>query len=181
VQVGGIDVTLRQLSIRDKQLSRELSSSDVDRFCAALERLIDRQAIRHGGIQDTVQAMLANRNAEKPVETIVLSSTHRLAENVSEKLHEAYKKASPEVSMAQIAALKPKKLQPAELLSTASSGTGEMIEYQPSGNKPARMGKVLEVRADGAQGASKTEMIRVEDNRSLLAIPRASWNAWKPC
>jgi hypothetical protein len=110
MQVGRIDVTRRQLSIQDKQLSRELSSGDGDRFCAALERLIERQAIRHGGINEAVKAILANRNAEKPVETIVLSSTHRLAEKVSEKLHEAHKKAKPEVSMAQIAELKPKKL-----------------------------------------------------------------------
>jgi hypothetical protein len=48
--------------------------------------LIDRQAIRHGGINEAVKAILANRDAEKPVETIVLSSTHRLAEKVSEKL-----------------------------------------------------------------------------------------------
>jgi ATP-dependent exoDNAse (exonuclease V) alpha subunit len=52
MQVGRIDVTRRQLSIHDKQLSRELSSGDAERFCAALERLIDRQAIRHGGIDD---------------------------------------------------------------------------------------------------------------------------------
>jgi AAA domain len=120
MQVGRIDVTRRQLSIHDKQLSRELSSGDCDRFCAALERLIDRQAIRHGGVNDAVKAILANRKAEKPVETIVLSSTHRVAQKVSEKLHQAYKKARPEVRMAQIAALKPKELQPAELLSTAS-------------------------------------------------------------
>jgi len=50
----------------------------------------------------------------------VLSSTHRLAEKVSEELHEAYKKTRPEVPMAQVAALKPKELQPAEFLSTAS-------------------------------------------------------------
>jgi conjugative relaxase-like TrwC/TraI family protein len=151
MHVGRIDVTRRQLKAEDKQLSRELSSGDADRFCAALERLIDRRAIRHGGINEAVKAILANRNAEKPVETIVLSSTHRLAEKVSEKLHEAYKKARPEVSMARIAGLKPKELQPAELLSTASYGTGEMIEYQSSGNKPGRMAEVLEVGADGVR------------------------------
>ena len=57
----------------------------------------------------------------------MLSSTHRLAKRVSEKLHEAYKKARPEVTTAQIAALKPKEMQPAELLSTASYKPGEMI------------------------------------------------------
>jgi AAA domain len=140
MHVGRIDVTRRQLSIRDKQLSWELSSGDADCFCAALERLIERQAIRAGGIDDAVNAIVANSEAQKPVETIVLSSTHRVAEKVSEKLHQAYKKARPEVRMAQIAALKPKELRPAELLSTASYKPDEMIEYQPAGDKPARMG-----------------------------------------
>jgi sRNA-binding protein len=98
-----------------------------------------------------VKAILANRKGEKPVETIVLSSTHRVAEKVSEKLHQAYKKARPEVRMAQIAALKPKELQPAELLSTASYKPGEMIEYRPAGDKPARMADVLEVTAEGVR------------------------------
>jgi len=55
---------------------------------------------------------------------------HRLIEKVSEKLHQAYKKATPEVRMAQIAVLKPKELQPAELLSTASYKPGEMIDIE---------------------------------------------------
>ena len=79
MHVGRIDVTRRQLTIDDKRLSRELSSGDAARFCAAMERLIERGAIRHGGLDDAVQAILANRNAAQPVETIVLSSTHRLA------------------------------------------------------------------------------------------------------
>ncbi len=83
--------------------------------------------------------------------SIVLSSTHRLAEKVSEKLHEAYKKARPEVTMTRIAAFKAKERQPAELLSTASYKAGEMIEYQPDGQKPARMAEVLEVTAEGVQ------------------------------
>ena len=53
--------------------------------------------------------------------------------------------------MAQVAALKPKELQPAELLSTASYKPGEMIEYQPDGQKPARMAEVLQVIAQGVQ------------------------------
>jgi hypothetical protein len=129
----------------------ELSSGDAARFGAAIERLIERGTIRRGGINDAVQAILANRNAAKPVETIVLSSTHRVAEKVSEKLHEDYKKARPELTMAQIAAFKPKKLQPAELLSTASYKSGEMIEYQPDGHRPVRMAEVLEVTAQGVQ------------------------------
>jgi hypothetical protein len=258
--VERINVTRRQLRIEDKRLSQELSSGDIARFSAAIEQLIARGSIRRGGINEAVQAILANRNSAKPVETIVLSSTHRVAENISEKLHEAYKRAKPEATMAQIAALKPKELQPAELLSTASYKPGEMIEYQPDGQKPVRMAQMLaitdkgvwvkgplkgaqelvsfdkvtalyesmtlergpgevllltqKIKADGevyengsrqtiaaidgekmrfesglelqmddgrvrqgdavttykAQGASKTEMIRVEDNRSLLAM-----------
>ena len=56
MHVGRIDVTRRQLKIEDKRLSRELSSGDAARFCAAMERLIDRGAIRRGGIDDAVQA-----------------------------------------------------------------------------------------------------------------------------
>jgi conjugative relaxase-like TrwC/TraI family protein len=151
MHVGRIDVTRRQLRIEDKRLSRELSSGDAARFCVAMERLIERAAIRRGGIDDAVQAILANRNAAQPVETIVLSSTHRLAEKVSQKLHEAYKEARSEVTMAKIAALKPKKLQPAELLSTASYKPGGMIEYQPDGQKLVRMAEVLAVTAEGVR------------------------------
>ncbi len=149
MHVGRINVTRRQLSLEDKQLSRELSSGDTARFGAAIERLIERGSIRRGGINEAVKAILANRNAAKPVETIVLSSTHRLAEKVSEKLHEAYKKTRQEVPMTQVAALKPKELQPAELLSTASYKRGEMIEYQPAGQKPVRMAGVLDMAAQG--------------------------------
>jgi hypothetical protein len=116
-----------------------------------VERLIERGTIHRGGINEAVQAILVNRNAAKPAETIVLSSTHRLAEKVSEKLHEAYKRARPDVTMTQVAALKPKELQPAELLSTASYKRGEMIEYQPAGQKPVRMAEVIEVTAQGVQ------------------------------
>jgi conjugative relaxase-like TrwC/TraI family protein len=151
MHVGRIDVTRRQLKIEDKRLSRELSSGDAGRFCAAMEKLIERGTIRRGGINEAVQTILANRNAVKPVETIVLSSTHRLAEKVSEKLHEAYKKAKPDMTTAQIAAFKPKDLRPAELLSTASYKPGEMIEYQPDDQKPARMAEVLEVTTQGVQ------------------------------
>src|SRR5215469_10803587 len=57
----------------------------------------------------------------------------------------AYKKARPEEATAQIAAFKPKELQPAELLSTESYKPGEMIEYQPDKLKPVRMAEVLEI------------------------------------
>ena len=53
--------------------------------------------------------------------------------------------------MARIAAFKPKELQPAELLSTASYKPGEMIEYQPAGQKSVRMAEIVEVTAHGVQ------------------------------
>ncbi|MBV8352626.1 MAG: relaxase domain-containing protein [Verrucomicrobia bacterium] len=149
--VGRISVTRRQLKLEDKRIAQELSSGDAARFSAAIETLIGRSAIRRGGITEAVEAILAKRNAKMPVETIVLSSTHRLAEKVSDKLHEAYKKAGPGVTMAQVAALKPKELQPAELLSTASYKPGEMIEFQPDGHKPVRMAEVLDVTAEGVR------------------------------
>ena len=71
--------------------------------------------------------------------------------------------------MAQIAAFKPKELQPAELLSTASYKPGEMIEYQPDGQRPVRMAEVLEVTAQGgagqrpAQGGARACQLRQGD------------------
>src|SRR5260370_33159251 len=113
--------------------------------------VMERDKLGGGGIDGGVGAVLANRSAAQPVDTIVLSSAHRLAEKVSEELHEAYKKTRPEVPMAQVAALKPKELQPAELLSTGSYKPGEMIAYQLDGQKPARMAEVLQVIAQGVQ------------------------------
>jgi hypothetical protein len=151
MQVGRINVTRRQLRLEDKRVAQELSSGDAIRFSAAIETLIERGAIRRGGITEAVEAILANRNAKRPVETIVLSSTHRVAEKVSEKLHEAYRAARPELKMAQIAAFKVKALQPAELLSTASYRAGEVIEYRPDNQKPARLGEVQEAIAEGVK------------------------------
>jgi hypothetical protein len=85
-QVGRINVTRRQLRLEDKRLAQELSSGDAKRFRAAIESLIDRGAIRRGSIDEAVHLILCNRNGKKPVDTIVLSSTHRLAERVSESL-----------------------------------------------------------------------------------------------
>jgi conjugative relaxase-like TrwC/TraI family protein len=149
MQVGRINVTRRQLKLEDKRVAQELSSGDAVRFGAAIEALIERGAIRRGGITEAVEAILVNRNAKSPVETIVVSSTHRVAEKVSEKLHEAYKAAKPELKMAQIAAFKVKALQPAELLSTASYRPSEMIEYRTDNQKPGRLAEVQEVIAGG--------------------------------
>src|SRR5260221_2007964 len=151
MHVGRINVTRRQLKLEDKRVAQELSSGDAARFSSAIETLIERGAVRRGGISEAVDAILANRNAKRPVETIVLSSTHRVAEKVSEKLHEAYKAARPELKMAQIAAFKVKALQPAELLSTASYRPGEMIEYRPDDQKLARLAEVQEVTAEGVK------------------------------
>jgi conjugative relaxase-like TrwC/TraI family protein len=151
MHVGRINVTRRQLKLEDKRTAQELSSGDAARFSAAIEKLIERGAIRRGGISEAVEVILTNRNAKRLVETIVLSSTHRVAEKVSEKLHEAYKAANPEAKMAQIAAFKVKALQPAELFSTASFRPGEIIEYQLDSRKPPRLAEVLGVTAEGVQ------------------------------
>jgi hypothetical protein len=161
MHVGRINVTRRQLRLEDKRLAQELSSGDAVRFSTAIEALIASGAIRSGGTDEAVQTILAKRNAQKPVDAIVLSSTHRLAERISEKLHEAYKAARPEVKLAQIAAFKVKQLQPTELLSTASYQPGEMIEYQCHAQKSARIAEVATVTADG---------IRVKGQRELVAF-----------
>src|SRR5260221_7614852 len=151
MQVGRIIVTRRKLRLEDKRVAQELSSGDAARFSAAIETLIERGAIRRGGITESVEAILANRNTKRPAETIVLSSTHRVAEKVSEKLHEAYKAAKPELKMAQISAFKVKALKPAELLSTANYRPGEMIEYRPDDQKPARLAEVQDVIVEGVK------------------------------
>jgi hypothetical protein len=151
MHVGRINVTRRQLKLEDKRVAQELSSGDAARFNAAIETLIERGGIHRGGITEAVEAILANRNAKRPLDTIVLSSTHRVAEKVSEKLHEAYRAARPELKMAQIAAFKVKALQPAELLSTASYRPGEMIEYGVDDQKPARLAQVQDVDAEGVK------------------------------
>jgi conjugative relaxase-like TrwC/TraI family protein len=151
MQVGRINVTRRQLKLEDKRVAQELSSGDAARFSAAIETLIERGGIRRGGITDAVEAVLANRNAKMPVETILLSSTHRVAEKVSERLHEAYKATKPGLATAQIAAFKVKALQPAELLSTASYRPGEMIEYRTDNQKSGRLAEVQEVLAEGVK------------------------------
>jgi conjugative relaxase-like TrwC/TraI family protein len=151
MHVGRINVTRRQLKFEDKRVAQELSSGEAARFSAAMETLIERRAIRRGGITEAVEAILANRNAKRPVETIVLSSTHRVAEKISEKLHEAYRAARPELKMPRIAAFKVKGLQPAELLSTASYRPGEIIEYQPNDQKLARLAEVQVVNAEGVK------------------------------
>jgi hypothetical protein len=156
-------VTRRQLRLEDKRLAQELSSGDAACFSAAIETLIERGAIRHGGINDAVHAVLTNRNAKMPVDTIVLSSTHRLAERISDKLHVAYKAARPEVRLAQIAAFKVKQLQPAELLSTASYQPGEMIEYQCHAQKSARIAEVSTVTADGIRVKGKQELVAFDN------------------
>jgi hypothetical protein len=130
-----------------------------------MEKLIERGSIRHGGIDAAVEAILANKNAIKPVETIVLSSTHRIGEQVSEKLHEAYRAVMPEIRLASISAFRVKQLRPAELLSTASYKPGEMIEYHPNQKKAVRMAEVVAVCAEG---------IRVKGQQEPIAFDRVS-------
>jgi hypothetical protein len=163
MQVGRINVTRRQLRLQDKRLAQELSSGDAVRFSTAIEALIASGAIRRGGTDEAVQTILAKRSAQKPVDAIVLSSTHRLAERISEKLHEAYKAARPEVKLAQIAAFKVKQLQPTELLSTASYKLGEMIEFQCHAQKSARKAEVATVTADGIRVKGQQELVAFDN------------------
>jgi conjugative relaxase-like TrwC/TraI family protein len=163
MQVGRINVTRRQLRLEDKRLAQELSSGDAVRFGAAIEALIASGAIRRSGTDEAVQTILTNRDAQCPVDTIVLSSTHRLAERISEKLHEAYKAAWPEVKMAYVAAFKLKQLQPTELLSSGSYQPGEMIEYQSHAQKPARIAEVATVTADGIRVKGREELVAFDE------------------
>jgi hypothetical protein len=77
MHVGRINVTRRQLRLEDKRLAQELSSGDAVRFSTAIEALIASGAILSGGTDEAVQTILANRNAQKPVDAIVLLSTFR--------------------------------------------------------------------------------------------------------
>ncbi len=163
MHVGRINVTRRQLRLEDKLLAQELSSGDAVRFSTAIEALIASGAIRSGGTDEAVQTILTKRNAQKPVDAIVLSSTHRLAERISEKLHEAYKAVRPGVKLAQIAAFKVKQLQPTELLSTASYQPGEMIEYQCHAQKSARIAEVATVTADGIRVKGQQELVAFDN------------------
>jgi ATP-dependent exoDNAse (exonuclease V) alpha subunit len=61
MHVGRINVTRRQQKLDDKRISQELSSGDAARFIAAMEKLIERGSIRQGGIDEAVEAILANR------------------------------------------------------------------------------------------------------------------------
>jgi hypothetical protein len=163
MHIGRIDVTRRQQKFEDKKISQELSSGDAKRFSAAMEKLVERGSIKHGGIEQAVEAILANKNAVRPVETIVLSSTQRIGEQVSDKLHEAHKQAKPDAKMTQIAAFKLKALEPAELLSTASYKSGEMIEFKLDGKKHVRMAEVAAVRAEGIRVKGQQEFVKYQD------------------
>jgi hypothetical protein len=162
MQVGRINVTRRQLRLEDKRLAQELSSGDAKRFNAAIETLIVRGSIRCGGMDEAVQAILTNRTAKQPVDTIVLSSTHRLAERISDKIHETYKAVRPEVQMAHIAALKVKELQPAELNSTANYKPREMIEYEAGADQPECIAEVIVATGDGVRVKGRRELVPFE-------------------
>ncbi len=54
MHVGRINVTRRQLKLEDKRVAQELSSGDAARFSSAIETLIERGAVRRGGITEAV-------------------------------------------------------------------------------------------------------------------------------
>jgi len=158
MHAGRINVTRRQLRLEDKRLAQDLSSGDAARFSAAIETLIERGAIRRGGLDEAVYADPDQQEREKTCGHNC-AATHRLAERISEKLHEAYKAARPEFKMAHITTFKVKRLQSTELFSTASYKRGEMIEYESDADKSVRIAEVTMVTADGIRVKRRQELI----------------------
>jgi hypothetical protein len=139
MKVGRIDVTRRQPKIEDKKLRGNYPMEPANASAHPSKKSLSGERFAVAGLVMQWKRFSSTGTRQKPVETIVLSSTHRLSEKVSEQLLDAYKKARPDMIMVQVTALKPKELQPAELLSTASYMPSEMIEYQPDGQKPVRL------------------------------------------
>jgi conjugative relaxase-like TrwC/TraI family protein len=155
-----IDVSRRHLRAEDKELARDLSSGKPDRFENALSRLIERGSVKEASIDSAVQTILESRKNNR--ETLVLSSTHRIGEEVSERLHQVYKTANPDKQTATIAAYRLKGLQPAELRSMAAYQVGDMIEYQCDPGRPARMAPVEVVVQDGVRVHGRRAPVRFE-------------------
>src|SRR5258708_27440974 len=87
MHVGRINVTRRQFRIEDKRLSQELSSGDNARFCAAMERLIERGAIRRGGINEAVPEIFGHRKGGKQVESVVVCAALLAAGQIFWEIH----------------------------------------------------------------------------------------------
>ena len=155
-----IDVSRRHLRAEDKELARDLSSGKSERFESALSRLIERGSVKEASIDTAVQTILESRKNNR--ETLVLSSTHRIGEEISERLHQAYKTANPDKQTATIAAYRLKGLQPAELRSMAAYQVGDMIEYQCDPGKPARMAPVEAIVPSGVRVHGRGAPVRFE-------------------
>jgi hypothetical protein len=169
-----IDVSRRHLRAEDKELARDLSSGKPERFENALSRLIERGSVKEASIDSAVQTILESRNNNR--ETLVLSSTHRIGEEVSERLHQEYKRANPDKKTATIAAYRLKGLQPAELRSMAAYQVGDMIEYQFDPRKPARMARVEAIVPGGVRVHGRRAPVRfeaVQDAYSRSTLERA--------
>ena len=150
------------------EISRQAKS---ERFESALSRLIERGAVKEVSIDTAVQTILESRKNNR--ETLVLSSTHRIGEEISERLHLAYKTANPDKQTATIAAYRPKCFQPAELRSMAAYQVGDMIEYQCDPPRPARMAPVeaivpAGVRVHGRIAPVRFEAVQAAYSRSTL-------------
>jgi hypothetical protein len=171
LNVNRLDVSRRQIAIEDKQLARDLSCGSVERFTRALDRLVERGSVQEARIENAVRTVLENK--ERNRETLVLSSAHRIGQDISDRLHEAYTAQHPDVPQAEIAAYRPKNLQPSELRSTAAYEIGDMVEYTLGPNKPAKMARVESVSVDGLRVHCRQALLQFDDinavyTRSIL-------------
>lgn len=160
LQINRLDISRRQMTIEDKRLARDLSSGDVERFVKALDWLIERGSVQEAKIEQAIEAALKNKRENR--ETIILSSSHRLGQDISDCLHEAYKAQHPHTPFAQIAAYRLKHLQPSELKSTETYQVGDMVEYRDA-QRSWKMGRVESISAPG---------LRVHGCRALLPFDR---------
>jgi conjugative relaxase-like TrwC/TraI family protein len=161
LHVNRLDISRRQMAIEDKRLAQDLSSGNLERFVKALDRLIERGSVVEAKIEQAIEAGLKNKRENR--ETIILSSSHRLGQEISDRLHEAHKAQHPNSQFAEIAAYRLKDLQPSELKSTATYQVGDMVEFKTGSQKSLRMGRVESVVSAG---------LRVHGCRSLLPFDK---------
>jgi conjugative relaxase-like TrwC/TraI family protein len=161
MHVARIDISRRQLRLEDKRLAKELSSGSPHRFKAALDRLIERGSIKRGGVDEAVAAIIDNRLKNR--DTVVLSSTHRLGEQISERLHLEYRRVNPDKKQASIAAFRLKNLRRPELLSTAAYEIGDMVEYKDPECKQARLAQVEGIFFEGVRIHGQRAIVEFED------------------
>ncbi len=161
MHVGRINVTRRQLRLEDKLLAQELSSGDAVRFSTAIEALIASGAIRSGGTDEAVQTILTKRNAQKPVDAIVLSSTHRLAEPIDLTIYNA----GAVQSIALVAYLGAKRRK-------TSSRAVFMMHRTSSGAQPATAARLKGVAKSLTLDDERTESIL----REYITLSEEEWD-----